>query len=325
MRASGRMAIIAIGVFILVVVIFGRALARFYVDMLWYDGLGQSGVFWGALRARLLLFTLFFALFAVLSGTNLAIADKLAPTRFHRNAHPVVQRFHETFGRRLRVYRYAVAAVFAFLLALPTTTQWQSWLLFRNRQSFDVADAAVRGRHRFLRVRAAVPQLRARLAVLRDGHRAAAHRHQSHPERRRDVRLADPDDQPGRPRAPRRDPRRPGCAQGRRLLDPPLRDDERASRLRAGRYVLGRERAAPGAAAPRVRRDRDGRSLPVDAQDAVVEASARGLGGVGRARDRGRVHLPGRGAGPRGQRQPAVPRGRVHRAQCRRDPSRRWG
>ena len=141
MRASGRMAIIAIGVFILVVVIFGRALARFYVDMLWYDGLGQSGVFWGALRARLLLFTLFFALFAVLSGTNLAIADKLAPTRFPPNAHPVVQRFHEAFGRRLRVYRYAVAAVFAFLLALPTTTQWQSWLLFRNRQSFGVADA----------------------------------------------------------------------------------------------------------------------------------------------------------------------------------------
>jgi uncharacterized membrane protein (UPF0182 family) len=140
MRASGRMMVIGVAVFIVVVIVFGRALARFYVDMLWYDGLGQSGVFWTALRARLLLFMMFFALFAVLSSANLAIADKLAPSRFPVNAHPLVQRFHETFGRRLRFYRYVAAGVFAFLLALPTSTQWQSWLLFRHSQSFGVAD-----------------------------------------------------------------------------------------------------------------------------------------------------------------------------------------
>lgn len=121
--------------------VFGRALARFYVDSLWFGGLGQSGVFWGAIRAKLTVFTLFFVVFAALAGANLWIADKLAPTRFPMNAHPVVQRFHDTYGRRLRLYRYIVAAVFAFLVALPTTTQWQTWLLFRNRQSFGSADA----------------------------------------------------------------------------------------------------------------------------------------------------------------------------------------
>ncbi len=135
------MVVIGVGLFVLVVVVFGRALARFYIDSLWFDGLGESGVFWGTIRAKLTLFTMFFVAFGVLSGVNLAIADKLAPTRFPINVHPVVQRFHDTFGRRLRAYRYAAAAVFAFLMALPTTTQWQTWLLFRNRQSFGSADA----------------------------------------------------------------------------------------------------------------------------------------------------------------------------------------
>ena len=135
------MAIIGAGVFVLVVIIFGRALARFYIDSLWFDGLGQSGVFWGTIRAKLTLFAMFFVTFAVLASVNLAIADKLAPTRFPMNVHPLVQRFHETFGRRLRTYRYSAAGVFAFLMALPTTTQWQTWLLFRNRQSFGSADA----------------------------------------------------------------------------------------------------------------------------------------------------------------------------------------
>ncbi|MDQ3542465.1 MAG: UPF0182 family protein, partial [Actinomycetota bacterium] len=141
LRASGRMVVIGVGLFVLIVIVFGRALARFYIDALWFDGLGQSGVFWGTIRAKLTLFTMFFAAFGVLAGVNLAVADKLAPTRFPTNVHPVVQRFHDTFGRRLRAYRYAVAAVFAFLMALPTTTQWQTWLLFRNRQSFGSADA----------------------------------------------------------------------------------------------------------------------------------------------------------------------------------------
>lgn len=134
------MLIIGVALLVILVVVFGRAVARFYVDMLWYDSLDQSGVFWGAIRARVLLFAMFFALFAVIAGSNLAIADKLAPSRFPPNAHPVVQRFHETYGRRLRIYRYIGAGVFAFLMALPTTAQWQTWLLFRNRQSFGIAD-----------------------------------------------------------------------------------------------------------------------------------------------------------------------------------------
>ena len=141
LRASGRVALIAAALFVVVVVILGRALARFYVEALWFDGLGQSGVFWGVIRARLTLFVLFFVVFSAIAAGNVAIADKLAPSRYPANPHPFVDRLHEVFGRRLNLYRYAIAGVFALLMALPASTQWQAWMLYRNAKRFGDSDA----------------------------------------------------------------------------------------------------------------------------------------------------------------------------------------
>lgn len=127
--------------FVIVVAVFGRALARFYIDELWFDAIGQSATFWSMLWARVVLFGIFFVAFAIAAGVNLFVADRLAPSRFPVNVHPFVERFHDLFGRRLRLYRYLAAALIAVLIALPTTTQWQSWLLYRNSQSFGTADA----------------------------------------------------------------------------------------------------------------------------------------------------------------------------------------
>ena len=140
-RISGRAILIAAGVLFLFVVVFGRAVARFYVDYLWHDGLGRADVFWGVIRAKATLFVFFFVTFATLVGVNLFIADKLAPSRFPANVHPYVERFHELFGHRLRAFRYVAAGLLALLVALPTTSQWQTWLLFRNSRSFGVSDA----------------------------------------------------------------------------------------------------------------------------------------------------------------------------------------
>ncbi len=140
-RISGRAILIAVGVLFLLVVVFGRALARFYIDYLWHAGLGRADVFWGVIRAKATLFVMFFTAFAALVGVNLFIADKLAPSRFPANVHPYVERFHELFGHRLRAIRYIASGVLSLLVALPTTSQWQSWLLFRNSRSFGTSDA----------------------------------------------------------------------------------------------------------------------------------------------------------------------------------------
>ena len=140
-RFSGRGVLIGIGALFLFVLIFGRAIARFYVDFLWHDALGRNDVFWGVLQAKLTLFGVFFVAFIVIAGLNLLIADRAAPTQFPANVHPYVERFHELFGQRLRVVRYGIALLFALLLALPAVALWQDWLLFRNAREFGIADA----------------------------------------------------------------------------------------------------------------------------------------------------------------------------------------
>ena len=246
-RPSGRTVLIVLGVLFLVVVVFGRAVARFYVDYLWHDGLGRADVFWGVIRAKATLFAVFLALFAALAGVNLLIADKLAPSRFPANVHPYVERFHELFGHRLRLVRYVVAGFLALLVALPTTSQWQSWLLFRNSRSFGMSDAQFGADVGFYVFE--LPFLGfvldwlfvAMVLVLMIT--AARPRAQ----RRRRVRLADAVGAPGHQGSHRRAARRARRPQGRRLLGHPLRDHQRAARLRAGGDVRRRQRPAPGA------------------------------------------------------------------------------
>jgi hypothetical protein len=140
-RVTGRGILIALGALFLFVLIFGRAIARFYVDYLWHEALGREDVFWGALSAKLALFGVFFLVFLVIAGVNLWLADRMAPTSFPANVHPYVERFHDVFGHRLRLVRYGLAALFALLMALPAVALWQDWLLFRNAREFGIADA----------------------------------------------------------------------------------------------------------------------------------------------------------------------------------------
>jgi uncharacterized membrane protein (UPF0182 family) len=140
-RITGRGVIIVIGALFLFVLVFGRAIARFYVDYLWHESLGREDVFWGVLQAKVTLFAAFFFLFALIAGVNLWIADRVAPVSFPANVHPYVERFHDVFGHRLRLVRYGIAFVFALLLALPAVALWQDWLLFRNAREFGIADA----------------------------------------------------------------------------------------------------------------------------------------------------------------------------------------
>ena len=70
-RINGRVVLIALGLLFFLVVVFGRAIASFYVDALWHQSLGRSDVFWGQIGAKATLFFLFFLVFLVLSGLNL--------------------------------------------------------------------------------------------------------------------------------------------------------------------------------------------------------------------------------------------------------------
>ena len=137
---KGRIALIVVAVVIVGLAISGRFLAGLYTDYLWHQSVGRTDVFWGVLISKLELLGLFGGTFILLAILNLVIADRLAPTSFSANTHPLVERFHEFFGHRMRMFRIVVAVLFGLLFAAPAMGEWQNWLMFRNAKSFGLVD-----------------------------------------------------------------------------------------------------------------------------------------------------------------------------------------
>ena len=121
---NGRVALITVGALAFFILIFGRGIASFWIDLLWHRALGRSDIFWGQLTAKLTMFAGCLLVFLLLAWINLWVADRTAPVRLESNVPPVVQRFHEVFGRRMRLVRYGVAALLGILVSLPATQQW---------------------------------------------------------------------------------------------------------------------------------------------------------------------------------------------------------
>lgn len=141
MTDRGRAVVIIVAVVLVGLVMSARFFASFYTDYLWYQSVSRTDVFWGELWAKVTLVLLFLGVFVAFAVLNLLVADRLAPTTFSANTHPVVERFHEFFGHRLRVARFLIAIGFGFLFALPAASRWQDWLMFRNSAAFGVRDA----------------------------------------------------------------------------------------------------------------------------------------------------------------------------------------
>jgi uncharacterized protein len=135
-----RVLFISFAVLVVLLVVSARVLSSFYVDYLWHQSLDRTDIFWGVLGSKLTMFALFGAIFVITAALNLMVADRLAPLEFSANTHPLVERFHEVFGRRMRTVRIAAASVFGLLFAVPAMAQWQQWVMFRNSQRFGVSD-----------------------------------------------------------------------------------------------------------------------------------------------------------------------------------------
>ena len=140
--SRGRLALIVLFVVAVVLFLSARGLANFYVDLLWFDSVGQSDVFWTSLTTKILLAGVFSVGFALVSFFSLTIAQRLAPADLPTGPErEMVERYRMIVGRRGRLIRMAIAVVFGLFIGLPAAAQWQEWLLFRNAQSFNVKDA----------------------------------------------------------------------------------------------------------------------------------------------------------------------------------------
>jgi uncharacterized membrane protein (UPF0182 family) len=140
-EGRGRVILITAAVVLVVLITSLRGIASFWTDYLWFDSLGQGGVFTGRLKAQATLVAMFTGTFFVLQFTNLLIADRVAPAfRPPGPEEEVVERYRELVGARVGLVRVAVAAVFALVVGAGTSGQWQSWVLFRNAVDFGETD-----------------------------------------------------------------------------------------------------------------------------------------------------------------------------------------
>ena len=208
--------------------------------------------------------------FAVLAGVNLLIADRLSPSRFPANVHPYVERFHELFGHRLRLVRYAGAGAarragrpaddvaVAGVAAVP---QQPSRSAIADAQfgadvGFYVFELPFLGFVLdWLFVAMVLVLLLTLLAhVLNGGVVFASPMPSVRPATKGHIAVL------------------LAVLAALKAADywvTPLRDDQRAARLRAGRHVRRRQRPAAGADAADADRPADRRAVPVDARAPV--------------------------------------------------------
>jgi uncharacterized membrane protein (UPF0182 family) len=118
----------------------GPSLIRFYTDWLWFGEVGYQQVFLTVLRAQGTLFTIVFVVAAVWLTVNLRLA--LGALRDLRPVFTTREGIQVPLpGRQqLRTIVSAVAVVLGGLMALYASSQWETWLAWRNAVSFDQAD-----------------------------------------------------------------------------------------------------------------------------------------------------------------------------------------
>jgi uncharacterized membrane protein (UPF0182 family) len=140
---AGRGRVIVIVVLVVLVVLFvsARSIAGYYVDFLWYRALGHSSTYWTMFWAKATLLLIFALGFAIVATANFVVADRIAPLYVPDPAGlAFVDRYRELIGGRQKWVRLGAAAVLGLMLGVPTVGQWREWLLFRNYQSFGIAD-----------------------------------------------------------------------------------------------------------------------------------------------------------------------------------------
>jgi uncharacterized membrane protein (UPF0182 family) len=140
-RNRGRVVLIVAVVAAFVLLTSVRGIARFYTDFLWFDSLGQSGVWRGVLGAKVILAVIFVALFFALCWGNLFIADRIAPPyRLSGPEDELLERYHDLVAERTGWVRGIVAGVLALIAGTGVSSEWNSWLLFTNGGDFGVRD-----------------------------------------------------------------------------------------------------------------------------------------------------------------------------------------
>jgi uncharacterized protein len=117
------------------------SLSSFYTDLLWFREVDKTSVFWGQIRAKVVLGLLAGVGSGLIVGVNLWLVERLAPRYGAKVAgRPQVERIHQVLGPYLRPLRIGVAAFLGLVVGLQASGSWQTFLLWRNAAPFNQKD-----------------------------------------------------------------------------------------------------------------------------------------------------------------------------------------
>ena len=139
--SKGRIIVSSVVAVLLLLLFSARGLSSFFVNLMWFDSVGRSDVYWGILRSKLELAAIFTLGCAVFLWVNLMLADRLAPLTLPDTPEDLaVMKVREVTARHRGKLRIVVAGLIGLMLGLPASGQWEQWMMFRNRQAFSVGD-----------------------------------------------------------------------------------------------------------------------------------------------------------------------------------------
>jgi len=119
-----------------------KSLSAFFINVLWFDSLNRTDVYWGILRSKAELGLLFSFVLALAFWVNIFITDRLAPATLPNTPQDLaIGRIRDITSKRKGLVRLVVSVVFGLMIGLPMSSHWEEWVLFRNHQSFSIDDA----------------------------------------------------------------------------------------------------------------------------------------------------------------------------------------
>jgi len=147
-RTPRRPSPLAIVVMVLVLLLaLSGGIATFYTDLLWFEDLGQGGVFWTTLVSEWATGLIFGALFFIIMFVNLRIARTMAPRAVLSSTDEVGFRYEMALQQVREVIEQffgwavlAVSAVTALISGAAMAEKWPDFQLWLNRVSFGMTD-----------------------------------------------------------------------------------------------------------------------------------------------------------------------------------------
>ena len=122
--------------------IFGKSIASFYVDVLWFDALDRTSIYWSILGTKALLGAIFVTAFALILIFNMWLADRMAPEFIPPSQEErALAAYRQIVGKRQWLLRVVAGVILGLMVGLPAMSQWQEWKLFVNQQSFGINES----------------------------------------------------------------------------------------------------------------------------------------------------------------------------------------